>query len=93
VLVFDQGGGTFDVSLLQLHGNVLEVVATGGDTFLGGVDFDTALADSLRREFRNRTGKDYPKDEASVQSGWSRPPRRPSACCPRRARPGCTCPA
>src|SRR5205823_13108807 len=40
VLVYDLGGGTFDVSVLQLHGNVMEVLATGGDTFLGGVDFD-----------------------------------------------------
>src|SRR5208283_5251929 len=40
ILVYDLGGGTFDVSVLQLHGNVFEVVATGGDTFLGGVDFD-----------------------------------------------------
>src|SRR5712691_9769060 len=40
VLVYDLGGGTFDVSVLQLHGNVMEVIATGGDTFLGGVDFD-----------------------------------------------------
>ena len=39
-LVYDLGGGTFDVSVLHLHGNVMEVLATGGDTFLGGVDFD-----------------------------------------------------
>src|SRR5256714_8897925 len=40
ILVYDLGGGTFDVSVLQLTGNVFEVLATGGDTFLGGVDFD-----------------------------------------------------
>src|SRR5438309_1282820 len=43
VLVYDLGGGTFDVSILQLHGNVMEVLATGGDTFLGGVDFDNRI--------------------------------------------------
>jgi molecular chaperone DnaK len=67
VLVFDLGGGTFDVSLLQLHDNVYEVVSTGGDTFLGGVDFDTTLADHLAKEFKNRTGKDYPPDQAASQ--------------------------
>jgi molecular chaperone DnaK len=45
VLVYDLGGGTFDVSVLQLSGNVFEVLATGGDTFLGGVDFDNRIID------------------------------------------------
>ena len=45
VLVYDLGGGTFDVSVLQLTGNVFEVLATGGDTFLGGVDFDNRIID------------------------------------------------
>jgi molecular chaperone DnaK len=45
VLVYDLGGGTFDVSVLQLSGNVFEVVATGGDNFLGGVDFDNRIID------------------------------------------------
>src|SRR5574341_658436 len=45
ILVYDLGGGTFDVSLLQLSGNVFEVLATGGDTFLGGVDYDNRIID------------------------------------------------
>jgi molecular chaperone DnaK len=47
ILVYDLGGGTFDVSVLQLSGNVFEVLATGGDTFLGGVDFDNRIIDFL----------------------------------------------
>jgi len=47
VMVYDLGGGTFDTSILELHGNVYEVISTGGDTFLGGVDFDKALVQDL----------------------------------------------
>src|SRR5206468_9201113 len=45
IMVYHLGGGTFDVSVLKLHGNVYEVVSTGGDTFLGGVDFDKVIVD------------------------------------------------
>src|SRR6266568_2942808 len=51
VLVYDLGGGTFDVSVLQLSGNVFEVLATGGDTFLGGVDFDNRIIDFVLEGF------------------------------------------
>jgi molecular chaperone DnaK len=51
ILVYDLGGGTFDVSVLQLNGNVFEVLATGGDTFLGGVDFDNRIIDFVLDEF------------------------------------------
>src|SRR5512139_1295391 len=51
ILVYDLGGGTFDVSVLQLSGNVFEVLATGGDTFLGGVDFDNRIIDFVFEEF------------------------------------------
>ncbi len=51
ILVYDLGGGTFDVSVLQLSGNVFEVLATGGDTFLGGVDFDNRIIDYVLEEF------------------------------------------
>ena len=51
ILVYDLGGGTFDVSVLQLSGNVFEVLATGGDTFLGGVDFDNRIIDFVLEEF------------------------------------------
>ena len=51
LLVYDLGGGTFDVSVLQVSGNVFEVLATGGDTFLGGVDFDNRIIDFVLDEF------------------------------------------
>ena len=51
ILVYDLGGGTFDVSVLQLQGNVFEVLATGGDTFLGGVDFDNRIIDWVLEDF------------------------------------------
>jgi molecular chaperone DnaK len=51
VLVYDLGGGTFDVSVLQLSANVFEVLATGGDTFLGGVDFDNRIIDHVLETF------------------------------------------
>jgi len=57
VLVFDLGGGTFDASLLNLYGNVYEVIATAGDTFLGGVDFDSQLMDHLLIEFQLQLGR------------------------------------
>jgi molecular chaperone DnaK len=67
VLVFDLGGGTFDVSLLQLADKVYEVLATGGDTFLGGVDFDLAIAEHLVGVARQTLGPEFPFDEAMRQ--------------------------
>ncbi len=52
ILVYDLGGGTFDVSVLELHGNVFQVVATGGDTFLGGVDFDNRIIEYVLETFQ-----------------------------------------
>jgi molecular chaperone DnaK len=57
ILVFDLGGGTFDASLLNLYGNVYEVIATAGDTFLGGVDFDSQLMDHILIEFQLQLGR------------------------------------
>src|SRR5437762_4956019 len=67
VLVYDLGGGTFDVSVLQLHGNVMEVLATGGDTFLGGVDFDNRIIDFVLEEFRNDTKIDLTQSPIAMQ--------------------------
>jgi len=67
VLVYDLGGGTFDVSVLQLHGNVMEVLATGGDTFLGGVDFDNRIIDHVLEEFRNQTKIDLTQSPIAMQ--------------------------
>ena len=50
--VYDLGGGTFDVSILEMSSGVFEVKATNGDTFLGGEDFDNALLDHLVKDFR-----------------------------------------
>ncbi|CBH12087.1 heat shock 70 kDa protein, putative [Trypanosoma brucei gambiense DAL972] len=58
VLIFDLGGGTFDVTLLNIDGGLFEVRATAGDTHLGGEDFDSRLVDYFATEFRTRTGKD-----------------------------------
>ncbi|MBN2493345.1 MAG: Hsp70 family protein [Deltaproteobacteria bacterium] len=57
LLVYDLGGGTFDASVLDLHGEVYEVLSTGGDTFLGGVDFDTQLMDHVLIEFQLDLGR------------------------------------
>ena len=67
VIVYDLGGGTFDVSVLELHGNVYEVVSTGGDTFLGGVDFDKVLVDHLLSCFKEQHGIDFPGDRVALQ--------------------------
>ncbi|RMH38999.1 MAG: molecular chaperone DnaK [Deltaproteobacteria bacterium] len=58
VAVFDFGGGTFDVSILKIRGDIFEVIATGGDFFLGGDDIDRALAELLAAELTTRAGAD-----------------------------------
>ena len=67
VIVYDLGGGTFDASVLELHGNVYEVVSTGGDTFLGGVDFDKVIVDHLLGCFKEQHGIDFPGDRVALQ--------------------------
>uniref|UniRef100_UPI0034DF35F4 molecular chaperone DnaK n=1 Tax=Streptomyces sp. PU-14G TaxID=2800808 RepID=UPI0034DF35F4 len=67
VLVFDLGGGTFDVSLLEIGEGVLEVKATAGDTSLGGDDWDQRLVDHLVARFRDGHGIDLSKDKMAVQ--------------------------
>jgi len=62
VLVFDLGGGTFDVSLLSIDNGVFEVLATAGDTHLGGEDFDNRLINHFVKLFKSKTGKDCTKD-------------------------------
>merc|ERR1712018_230651 len=58
VLVFDLGGGTFDVSLLTIDNGVFEVVATNGDTHLGGEDFDQRVMDHFIKLYKKKKGKD-----------------------------------
>jgi len=67
VLVYDLGGGTFDVSVLQLSGNVFEVLATGGDTFLGGVDFDNRIIDYVLEEFWREHKVDLAQSPIAMQ--------------------------
>src|SRR5881409_282630 len=67
IAVFDLGGGTFDVSILEIGDGVFEVKATNGDTFLGGEDFDQRLMDYLADEFRKDQGIDLRKDRMALQ--------------------------
>jgi len=67
ILVFDLGGGTFDVSILEVGDGVFEVLATSGDTHLGGDDFDKKIVDYLAEEFRRSEGIDLRKDKQALQ--------------------------
>ncbi|MEO5377050.1 MAG: molecular chaperone DnaK [Magnetococcus sp. DMHC-6] len=67
IAVFDLGGGTFDISILEIGDGVFEVKSTNGDTFLGGEDFDQAIIDYLADEFRKENGIDLRKDKMSLQ--------------------------
>merc|ERR1711907_291713 len=65
--VYDLGGGTFDVSILELSGGVFEVKATNGDTILGGEDFDEEVLDWLTTEFKKDQGVDLSSDPLALQ--------------------------
>ncbi|HUT51951.1 MAG TPA: Hsp70 family protein, partial [bacterium] len=67
IVVYDFGGGTFDISVLELRDNVFEVKATGGNTFLGGVDFDNKLAGHVIAEFKQAHNIDLARDPMSHQ--------------------------
>ncbi len=67
IAVYDLGGGTFDISILEVGDNVVEVKATNGDTFLGGEDFDQALLNYIIEEFKKETGIDLSKDPMALQ--------------------------
>jgi len=67
ILVFDLGGGTFDVSILEVGDGVFEVLATSGDTHLGGDDFDKKIVDFLAGEFQKMEGIDLRKDKQALQ--------------------------
>jgi molecular chaperone DnaK len=67
IVVFDLGGGTFDVSVLELGDGVFEVRATNGDTHLGGEDFDNRIVDHFIEEFKKTEGVDLKKDNAALQ--------------------------
>src|SRR5690606_6212010 len=67
VAVYDLGGGTFDVSILEIGDGVFEVKSTNGDTFLGGEDFDQKIIDYLADEFKKEQGIDLRKDPLALQ--------------------------
>ncbi|XP_041368403.1 stress-70 protein, mitochondrial-like [Gigantopelta aegis] len=67
IAVYDLGGGTFDISILEIQKGVFEVKSTNGDTFLGGEDFDNHLVEFLAKEFRRDQGLDITKDKMAMQ--------------------------
>ena len=66
VLIYDLGGGTFDVSILEIEGGVFEVLATSGDNMLGGDDFDKKIMDYIVSDFKSKEGIDLTKDAATM---------------------------
>lgn len=67
VLIYDLGGGTFDVSILEIEDGVFEVLATSGDNMLGGDDFDKKIMDYIVSDFKSKEGIDLSKDNATMQ--------------------------
>ncbi|MCI8402301.1 MAG: molecular chaperone DnaK [Lachnospiraceae bacterium] len=67
ILVYDLGGGTFDVSIIEIGDGVIEVLATNGDTRLGGDDFDNRLTDYMLSEFKKKEGVDLSQDKMALQ--------------------------
>ena len=67
IMVYDLGGGTFDVSIIEIGDGVIEVLATAGDTRLGGDDFDQTLTDYMLQEFKNTEGVDLSNDKMALQ--------------------------
>merc|ERR1719440_1186942 len=67
ILIFDLGGGTFDVSILEVGDGVFEVLSTSGDTFLGGDDFDKRIVEWLAKDFKSAEGVDLMKDKQALQ--------------------------
>ncbi len=67
VIIYDLGGGTFDVSVIEIRNQVFEVKSTGGDIFLGGIDFDNAMIGYVLKEFESKTGIDLSTDPVAMQ--------------------------
>jgi len=67
IAVYDLGGGTFDISILEISGGVFEVKATNGDTFLGGEDFDKTIVDYILSEFKKKEGIDLSQEKIALQ--------------------------
>ena len=67
IAVYDLGGGTFDVTILEIDDGLFEVKSTNGDTYLGGEDFDMRIVDYLAEEFKKENGVDLKKDKMALQ--------------------------
>jgi heat shock protein 5 len=67
IMVYDLGGGTFDVSILTIDNGIFEVIATNGDTHLGGEDFDQRVMEFFLKQFKKKTGKDASNDKKAIQ--------------------------
>ncbi|KAJ3543308.1 hypothetical protein NM688_g5871 [Phlebia brevispora] len=67
IAVYDLGGGTFDISILEMHDGVFEVKSTNGDTHLGGEDFDIVLVEHILKEFKKESGVDLSKEPMAIQ--------------------------
>ena len=91
IAVFDLGGGTFDISILELGDGVFEVKATNGDTFLGGEDFDQRVIDYLADEFKKDQGIDLRKDRMALQRLKEAAEKAKMRAVDRDARPTSTC--
>lgn len=92
ILVFDLGGGTFDVSILEVGDGVFEVLATSGDTHLGGDDFDKKIVDFLAGEFQKWKVSTYARTSRLCNAS-PRPLKRPRSSCLALPRPKSTCPS
>merc|ERR1712173_76518 len=79
VLIFDLGGGTFDVSILSIEGGIFEVKATAGDTHLGGEDFDNRMVDHFVNEFKRKHKKDIKRALRRLRTACERAKRTLSA--------------
>ena len=90
IAVYDTGGGTFDISVLRVGEGVIEVLATNGDTFLGGDDFDRAVMDWLIAEFQEDQAIDLSGDRVAL-SAYVKQPRRRRSSSRRPSRPRSTC--
>ena len=91
IAVYDLGGGTFDISILEIGDGVFEVKSTNGDTFLGGEDFDMRLVNYLADEFQKEQGIDLRRDKLALQRLKEAGREAPRSSCRRPRRPKSTC--
>ncbi len=91
ILVFDLGGGTLDVSILEIGDGVFEVLATNGNNRLGGDDFDMKIVDWLVDNFKREQGVDLRNDKMAMQRLVLKPLKKPKSNCPARPQPALTC--